>query len=232
VIPPVSQTVTTPYYQDSLVTIYLCDSRLILPTLHFDVVVTDPPYGMAYRSNSATVYRPEGDRMVRTSSPTDAIGGDDSPELRDWLLRTWHGPALVFGTWRVRRPPCRQLIVWDKGDSPGMGDLSLPWGPSHEEIYVIGEGFAGPRTGSVIRVQAYSATDADRPEHPTPKPPALMIKLLEKCPPEWVICDPFLGSGATLVAAKLLGRHAVGIEIEEKWAAEAARRCGQGVLGL
>jgi DNA modification methylase len=221
-----------PYYEDSLVTIFLGDCRDILPTIEADVILTDPPYGMAYRSNSATVYRPEGDRMVRTSSPTDAIGGDDSTVLRDWLLQAWHGPALVFGTWRVARPSCRQLLVWDKGTSPGQGDLSLPWGPSHEEIYVIGNGFTGPRSGSVIHVQAYSSGGTDRPRHPTPKPPALMVKLLEKCPPEWVICDPFLGSGATLVAAKLLGRRAIGIECVEAYCEEAANRCSQSVLGL
>jgi site-specific DNA-methyltransferase (adenine-specific) len=222
----------TPYYQDDLLSIHHGDSRLILPTLHFDVVVTDPPYGMSYRSNYATSYRPDGDHMVRTSAPSDAIGGDESTELRDWLLAVWKGPALVFGTWRVKRPPCAQLLVWDKGDSPGQGDLSLPWGPSHEEIYVIGKGFMGHRDGSVLRVQAYSSGDADRPDHPTPKPPALMVKLLEKCPPEWVICDPFMGSGATLVAARQLGRRCIGIEISDEYCEMARWRCGQEVLGL
>ena len=108
----------------------------------------------------------------------------------------------------------------------------LPWGPSHEEIYVIGKGFMGHRDGSVLRVQAYSSGDADRPDHPTPKPPALMVKLLEKCPPEWVICDPFMGSGATLVAAKQLGRRCIGIEISDEYCEMARWRCGQEVLGL
>jgi site-specific DNA-methyltransferase (adenine-specific) len=219
-----------PYYSDELVSLYLGDARVFLHRIEVDVVITDPPYGMTYRSNSATVYRLDGDRLVRTSSPTAAIEGDDTTELRDWLLDAWHGPALVFGTWRMPRPPCAQLLVWDKGDSPGMGDLSMPWGPSHEEIYVIGSGFTGKRTGSVLRVNGYSFMDADRPKHPTPKPVALMSMLIAKCPPEWVILDPFAGSGSTLVAAKMLGRKAIGVEIEEKYAAEAALRCSQGVL--
>lgn len=201
-----------PYYQDDLVTLFhgdcLTDHR---EWLDADVLVTDPPYGMAYVSNASKY------------GSTDAIAGDATLDARNAVLDAWSPrPALVFGTWRVERPKgARQLVVWDKGDSPGMGDLKLPWGPSHEEIYVLGDGFTGKRGGSVVRVNTMSASAAERPDHPTPKPIPLMERLIEKCPPG-VIADPFAGSGATLLAAVNLGRKVIGVGWSAVQAADEA----------
>ena len=46
-----------------------------------------------------------------------------------------------------------------------MGDVTLPWGPADEEIYVLGRGFHGERTGNVLSVQMLMSADSRRPDH-------------------------------------------------------------------
>ena len=123
-----------PYYSDDHVTIYHGDCREVTEWLAADVMVTDPPYGMAYVGNF-------GARSTRS------IRGDQDTAARDAAIEVWGPrPALVFGIWRSARPAhTRHLLVWDKGAIPGNGDLRMPWGNSAEEVYVLGEGFVPVR---------------------------------------------------------------------------------------
>lgn len=217
------------YYQDDYVQLFhgncLTEHR---EWLDADVLVTDPPYGMAYSGFGGRKGEP------RRSTGKLSVAGDNDTSIRDAALEAWADrPAIAFGKWTVARPAkTRQLIIWDKSDNgPGMGALDLPWGPSFEEAYVLGSGFTGKREGSVYRVKPFTSGDADRPNHPTPKPTGLMERLIEKCP-AGVIADPFAGSGSTLVAAKNLGRQVIGVELEERYCEIIAKRCAQDVLDI
>lgn len=73
----------------------------------------------------------------------------------------------------------------------------------------------------------------ERPDHPCPKPEPLMCELVTQfTDPGETILDPFAGSGTTLLAAKRLGRRAIGIEINEGFCEVAAKRLEQGALEL
>jgi site-specific DNA-methyltransferase (adenine-specific) len=209
---------TKPYYKDSFVTLYHGDCLEIDEWQTADVLVTDPPYGMSYSSNAR-------------KKKHDKIANDDSTFARDKVIEIWGDkPALVFGTWRVQRPPkTRNVIVWDKGAEPGQGDLSLPWGNSHEEVYVLGRGFLGKRRSNVYRVKKIGTQSDSRPNHPTPKPVGLMEQLIEHCP-NGIIADPFAGSGATLIAARNMARFAVGVELDEQYCELISNRLSQAVF--
>ena len=216
----------TPYYADDLVTIYhgdVCDMDFSWWTNLYSeasVMVTDPPYGISYQSGQAV------------SLPA-SIANDTDNSYRDHAVFMWgNRPALVFGSWTRPAPTgTRMALVWDKGPALGMGALDLPWKPSWDLIYVIGGGFHGHRDGGVLRVSPVQSMAKNGRTHPHEKPVDLMRALLQKCPPGGVL-DPFMGTGATLVAAKSLGRRAIGVEIEERYCEMAARRCSQEVLGL
>jgi DNA modification methylase len=212
-----------PYYQDSAVKIYHGDCLEVLPALVLQdyVIVSDPPFGIAHESGWASSWG--GSR----------IANDESTVARDWLVTHAAGrPMALFGTWKQPRPNAtRQVLIFDKGPTAGMGDLSFPWKNSFEEIYVLGDGWTGRRDEGVLRGFYVPFAESAWRCHPNEKPVALLAYLISKhtC---GLVLDPFMGSGTTLRAAKDLGRKAIGIEIEERYCEIAARRMGQEVLSL
>lgn len=200
-------------------TLYLGDCMEILPTLQgVDCVITDPPYGMSYKSGYATDALWAG----------DSIEGDDTTFIRDYALRWSRGlPVLCFGTWKVQRPEnTKVVLIWDKGGALGMGDLSIPWKADHEEIYVLGKGFVGSRDcGSVLRHPPVQSTAKNGRQHPNEKPISLMHDLLRKT--AGCVLDPFMGSGSTGVAAMRAHRPFVGIELDPRYFEIACRRIEQ-----
>ena len=210
-----------PYFQNDLVTLYHGDCLEITEWLDADVLVTDPPYGVAWQSST----------MSNANQPkSEKINNDETPDVRDKSLQLWGDkPALVFGSWKVVRPAnTRHRLIWyKKANIPGM--RSHAWFSADEEIYVLGTGFVGKPEQNVLvtndrRDGAYG--EVARLGHPTPKPVGLMERLITKCP-EGIISDPFAGSGATLVAARNLGRKVIGVELEEKYCELIANRLSQ-----
>ena len=216
----------SPYYQDDYVTLYhgdcLTEHR---EWLDADVLVTDPPYGYRHRSGGG----PRGAASWKNTS----IANDHDLTARSSVLDAWGSrAAIVFGSWKRPRPEAtRALLIWDKGGHAGMGDLSMPWKPNFEEVYVLGTGFSGTRTSGVLSGYHVPANETAGRAHPHQKPDSLMRELIGKCPPG-VVADPFAGSGATLLAARNLGRKSIGVELEERYCEVIAKRLDQGVLDL
>ena len=132
-------------------------------------------------------------------------------------------PALIFGTWRIPRPDgTHTRLIWDTKGALGMGDLSIPWKPSDQEIYVLGKGFQGPRTSNVLRCAPVQSLGYNGRTHPHEKPVDLMGELIRKSP--GTIADPCAGSGSTLVAAVEQDRRAIGVELDERYCEIAAKR--------
>ena len=224
----------TPYYDEDGITIYHGDCRVLLPHLgSVDLVLMDPPYGVRY----------ETARRSRTDKLRTPVVGDESTDV---FAEAWPGCFnLLRGNrhWYVFASPrmicevmqivgnAKHIIAWDKGDRGTVGDLACGFGEAWEAIFYGMKGrrhLNGRRPRTVIRFDWSGTMD---PLHPTVKPVPLLQKMVS-----WstdageTVLDPFAGSGTTLAAAKLTGRKAIGIEIDEMYCEVAANRLRQGVL--
>jgi site-specific DNA-methyltransferase (adenine-specific) len=196
-----------PYYQDDYATIYCGDCREILPQLpRVDLVLTDPPYGLGDKLKS-------GDNGEWSKGFSVAPTWDASV-VPSWLILQVIEKAegsIIWGGNYYPLPPVRGWLGWDKMQEHTSGHYELAW--TNLDIPT--------RMFRKSRVEAYGGMDK---QHPTQKPEGLLTWCIEKSPKAQTILDPFMGSGTTLVAAKQLGRKAIGIEIEEKYCEIAATR--------
>ena len=217
-----------PYWSDDLVTLYLGACREVTDWLAADVLVTDPPYGIGWS---------KGD-WGATSPRHDGIAGDRDTGTRDAALTAWgpDRPALVFGSLRAAYPAgWKRMLVFHKPIlNTGLFGNRLPWMANWEPVFVLGAWpDQTPTLDAVVSTGAPTAGGysgyATRYRHPHAKPVDVMETLIAACP-AGIIADPFAGSGSTLVAARNLGRHAVGVELDERYCETAARRLSQMVL--
>lgn len=146
-------------------------------------------------------------------------GGGPEPQFARWSL--WMAKALQFD----------QMLIWDKGP---MG-LGWKYRRSYETILVgYKKGSSGSRwfddsrkIENVIRPGAYGIKKIipRSDQHPTVKPVELMELFIRlHTQPGDVILEPFAGSGTTLIAAKKLGRRAIGFELDQRWCDLAVNR--------
>jgi site-specific DNA-methyltransferase (adenine-specific) len=199
------------YYKDDAAVIYCADNREILPLFPdkaFDLVLTDPPYGVEF----------DGTNWDKT-----LVWFEMSRRLTDLTLFT---PGII-NIWDF--PKADWVICWLKEGSTRRNitggfnwwEPVLQYGKNKWMIDLI-------KLPSISNIAGSLAG-----EHPCPKPLNLFSRIIENTTkPADLILDPFLGSGTTAVAAKILGRKCIGIEISEKYCEIAAKRLSQSVMQL
>lgn len=213
-----------PYYEHAGITIYHGDCREGLSSFSAELLLTDPPYGIALDTDYSRFN--STDAQGRSY---ESFAGDDVPQDFSFLFGVCD-LSVVFGAnnWPQQIPFDAKKdgwICWDKRTNEEADKL---FGSPFELACVIGR-----RMYEIIRLQHCGVKNADGDNvgrfHPTQKPVRLMKRIMELLGGD-IVLDPFMGSGTTLRAAKDLGRRAIGIEIEEKYCEIAAKRLSQEVL--
>lgn len=197
----------------------------------FDMCLTDPPYGMNYQSSRRTDkhekialddsiewfedFAKELYRVMRNDTHVYIFCNEYAiSHFRDWL------EAAGFTN--------KRTLVWVKNNHTS-GDLEGDYANKTEFILYAQKGRKLLSGGRDTNVLNYSRTNTDN--HPTEKPIDLCAYLIGKSAPQGgIVFDPFAGSGTTLVASKLYGREAVGIELSEKYCEIARQRLAQDTL--
>ena len=178
------------------------DCREVLPLLpRFDLVLTDPPYGIGFAAQPTRYQRANG---MKAAAWDDEV----PPAWLFGLLQERAGALVVWGGNYYTLPPTRGWLVWLKqGNAPSMADLELAW----TSMDMNARWFEKSVKSASLEKQLQGAA------HPTQKPVDLMVWSMSFVPDAQTVCDPFMGSGTTGVACAARGLAFTGIERERKY---------------
>jgi len=214
-----------PYYEEEDIVIYNGDALKIMPTLadkSFDLVLTDIPYNEVSRESNG----------LRNLDKDDAdICNFSILEAQNELIRLSRGSGYIFCGWEqisglinnlVKNKLSARIGVWQKTNPSPMNGKSI-W-LSGIELCAYWKN-KGATFNEIFKSPVWEFSSGRSKRHPTEKPLKLFEYLMSVSSNEGgIIIDPFMGSGTSLVAAKKLGRKAVGIEISEKYCGMAVDR--------
>ncbi len=197
------------------------DCKAVLQTLpneSVDFVLTDPPYLVRYTDRSG--------RSIANDDSSGSVLSAFSDLYRVLKPNTfcvsfygWNTVATFFEAWKRAGFAAVGHIVWHKGYSSRRGFLNA----RHEQAYVLVKGRPAKPAHPIDDVQPWEYSG--NAVHPTEKAVSILKPLVQSFSHRGdVVLDPFAGSGSTLVAAALSGRHYMGVELEAKYVEHARRR--------
>lgn len=204
--------------------LYLGDCAEILRALDVDgaAVVSDPPYGMNYDTDSTRFSgRTRGNPRGQGRSDRTIKGDDRAFDPAPWLA---FKEVILFGANHfAERLPVGTTLIWLKRYPEHYGsflsDAEVAWQRGGVGVYVFNAPDSMGRRRQEYSGDAFGGETA----HPFQKPVALMSWCLDRVKSRRVL-DPYMGSGTTGVACAKTGRSFIGIEIDEGYFDTACRR--------
>ena len=203
-----------------------------IPDGSVDLVLTDPPCGMAFKSN----YRKEKYNEIRNDKSLEWLEkyvGECFRILKDntavYFFCSWHN-IDVFKQAIEKKFKIKNILIWEKNNT-SMGDLKGSYAPKYEMIIFAHKGrklLNGFRYADIIK-----ANRTGNKNHPTEKPVDLLKTFIKNSSDESsVVFDGFMGSGSTGVACVNTNRRFIGIELDEGYFNIAKKRIEEAVNDL
>jgi DNA modification methylase len=205
-------------------TLYLADCLTVLPKLELaSAVVTDPPYGMNFNTDSRRFTRGVSGIRKGEGRADRSIAGDNKPFDPSPLLQ-WQEVILWGANHYAQLLPTGSTLVWLKKYQEQYGsflsDAEIGWKRGGCGVYCLHAPDSPARRRNEFNGQC------DGTAHPAQKPIALMRWCVEQVKGETIL-DPYMGSGTTGVAAIQLGRKFIGIEIDPGYFDIACKRISE-----
>lgn len=233
-----------PMYEDELTQVFCADAFQMIgnyPTCTFDMVLTDPAYWTLDK--------------WRNVGTTTRLGGHSDPDKQSGWFKTIDLEqlgTLIFQAIRVLKVQRHAYIMADGQCLHEAINFAIEAGWANYKPIVWDKVHIGMGYHYRCRHEFFLMLDKAKnrklnnnstPDiwsvpfvkggYPTEKPVALMeIPISHSTDPGDLILDPFCGGGATLVAAKRLGRRAVGIDINSEACKITAERLAQTMVGI
>ena len=180
-----------------------------------DLVLTDPPYGINVDSKMHSQSTKQYGKAAAPKGVYPDTNWDSEPfDIRQFQAIQWISKnQIIFGFNHFSDvfPPSSCVIVWDKNNGDNnFADCEIAWGSFTSAARLVKYAWNG-------MIQENMGNKEVR-YHPTQKPLGVMKWILERYSKEGeIILDCFCGSGTTCIAAKMLGRNYIGIDISEKY---------------
>jgi len=209
-----------------------------IPDGSIDLVVTDPPYFGDYKT------RHRKDKSHNFCKPIENDKGCDKQILIDFIPQAFrvmkdnsamymfcNSIHIDFFKIEVEKYfTIKNIIVWIKNNLTA-GDLKGAFGRQYEFIILANKGRKEINGKRWSDCWEFNRVSGGKQLHQNEKPIDLINRcILSHSSPSDVVLDGFMGSGTTCVAAKQLGRHYIGIELEEKYCEIARTRLAQREL--
>lgn len=210
------------------------DARELVEGLEYDIVITDPPYNQGYHYHK---YADDLDQerylklLLTITRPAVVI---HYPEETINLLPMVLGHCDDVITWVYPSNTGKQhrlISFW--GLKPDRSKIKQPYkNPEDKRIQErMANGAEGASMYDWLEMNQVKNVSEEKTEHPCQIPLELMKTIIAISTNEGdTILDPFAGSGTTILAAKALGRSAIGIEVDEKYVTLARERLAQDRL--
>lgn len=192
-----------------------------IPDNSIDLIVTDPPYLMKYKTN----YRKD-----KTHKFCSEIQGDNDPELITKYIaecyRILKNNSAMYCFCNADKVDffkqelenigftIKNMIIWVKNNHTA-GDLVAQYGKKYEILFYVNKGRCPIRGGRITDVWEFPKVSGKNQLHQNQKPVELIKQCIEKSSdPDAIVFDGFMGSGTTAIASIATGRRYIGYELD------------------